>query len=523
MKSKITFLYIIFFSKLCLSQLNLIDNTMTRDFVSFDSSNYTYYLSNESGSLNSKLKRIDQIGSTFNVNTSIGTDARKLITFGTEELIFSSKNSLNVRTLFKYNITTNSLTTIDNDIIDVGDELINIDGKVFFLATKNGTNIGMELYVYDGVNVNLVSDINNSFSSSNAREFRKIIYNSTHYLIFTAENINGFRNIYKLDTSLNNGIEQITNLTFVSGTSSPTQLKTLESVGKIAYTMRDNSDGINGFQIWFYNFNSNTNTRITNYNPTTNQGSSPTNLIVKDNFLYFSGTNDGINRNLFSIDVIDNSISLITGILTNMNPLSLIKTENDLFFSSINNNNERVLSYLDSNSIIQEDQQSYYVKNPINFLKKGSQIYFGISNLTSDTQKELYAFDNITNNYTQLSNSFNETFKPFLTIDNILYVQDSTNKLYTFNTLTLNSNSFNNFENISIYPNPVKSSFKLNLKHNFQFQKLEIFDLNGKLVTAFDKIEKNYNISDLNSGFFLVKIYDSNDKKYFLKIIKTND
>lgn len=517
---KIPFYFILFCYQFCYSQLNLIDGNFTRDFVNFDN-NYTYYLSIESGNLNSKLKRIDQFGSTFNVNSNIGIDAKKMVKYGTDELIFSSKNTVNIRTLYKYNISTSNLSIIDNDIIDVGNEMININGKVYFLATKNATSIGMELYVYDGTSVNLISDINNSFISSNAKDFRQIEFNGENYLILSAENPNGHRNLYKFNSDIGSALEQITNLTITSGTSTPSQLYVLESFDKLAYTMRDNSDGINGFQIWFYDFLSNSNTRITNYNPTTNQGTSPTNLIEKDNNLYFSGTNDNMNRNLFFINLNNNSVNLINGSQNNINPEYIAKYDNELYFSGLNTNSEKVLSYLNSGVITYEDQQSYYPKNITNIFKDNNQIYFGIINATTDTQKEFYVFDMNSNTYLQLTNSYNTIFKPFLKIGDFLYVLDGLNKLYSFNTQTLDSNSFIVYESL-IFPNPVKSSFKLKLESSFDFKNIEIYDLSGKIVTKFNTLRNDYNISYLKSGIYIVHLNLKQSQIYF-KLTKIND
>lgn len=62
---------------------------------------------------------------------------------------------------------------------------------------------------------------------------------------------------------------------------------------------------------------------------------------------------------------------------------------------------------------------------------------------------------------------------------------------------------------LALYPNPVKDSFKLNLPQSFNAANLNIIvtDMTGKVVKTFGASE-SYNISDLASGVYVVKISD---------------
>ena len=71
-------------------------------------------------------------------------------------------------------------------------------------------------------------------------------------------------------------------------------------------------------------------------------------------------------------------------------------------------------------------------------------------------------------------------------------------------------------QEISLYPNPVVN--KLNIDSNLEIQKVEIYNLNGQLVKTFENIE-NGDISELNSGVYLVKIH-SPENSITKKIIK---
>lgn len=94
-----------------------------------------------------------------------------------------------------------------------------------------------------------------------------------------------------------------------------------------------------------------------------------------------------------------------------------------------------------------------------------------------------------------------------LEIDRVV-VNNSNTPLYQ-ESLLLN-------QEISLYPNPVVN--KLNIDSNLEIQKVEIYNLNGQLVKTFENIE-NGDISELNSGVYLVKIH-SPENSITKKIIK---
>lgn len=84
---------------------------------------------------------------------------------------------------------------------------------------------------------------------------------------------------------------------------------------------------------------------------------------------------------------------------------------------------------------------------------------------------------------------------------------------------TLSSESFNSNEMFSIYPNPVNTSFKTNKT----LERLQIFDITGKLVKTFNgEFTKNdtYDISDLRPSLYLVKIENKNGQVLTSKILK---
>nr|WP_321232275.1 alpha-amylase family glycosyl hydrolase [uncultured Psychroserpens sp.] len=84
---------------------------------------------------------------------------------------------------------------------------------------------------------------------------------------------------------------------------------------------------------------------------------------------------------------------------------------------------------------------------------------------------------------------------------------------------TLSTDELNANDKFSIYPNPVNTSFKTNASLN----RLQVFDITGKLVKSFDgnfTETDSYDISDLTQSIYLVKIENSNGQTLTSKLIK---
>jgi 1,4-alpha-glucan branching enzyme len=74
--------------------------------------------------------------------------------------------------------------------------------------------------------------------------------------------------------------------------------------------------------------------------------------------------------------------------------------------------------------------------------------------------------------------------------------------------------------NFSLYPNPSRGFFNLTLD---KFYSLEVYDLNGRQVKLFEgEFTKNdsFNISDLNSGMYMIRVKGENDQMMTSKLIK---
>ena len=119
-------------------------------------------------------------------------------------------------------------------------------------------------------------------------------------------------------------------------------------------------------------------------------------------------------------------------------------------------------------------------------------------------------------NYIMIYQEFStpQTFGPFnytLTTENDIISLTITNSLgdsATYSATTLSNRDYEG-NTFSIFPNPVNS--KLRIKSQQTIQHIEIFDLNGKQIINVDYQENQaINVSNLNSGLYLVKIKTKN-------------
>ncbi|MBD0833415.1 alpha-amylase family glycosyl hydrolase [Aestuariibaculum sediminum] len=92
-------------------------------------------------------------------------------------------------------------------------------------------------------------------------------------------------------------------------------------------------------------------------------------------------------------------------------------------------------------------------------------------------------------------------------------------KIYGNQMSTLSVSENENRQHILLYPNPANNTFKVNQA----IEKVDIFDMTGKLVKQFDgDYEKGttFNISDLSKNIYLVKISDGFGQSNIFKLVK---
>lgn len=75
------------------------------------------------------------------------------------------------------------------------------------------------------------------------------------------------------------------------------------------------------------------------------------------------------------------------------------------------------------------------------------------------------------------------------------------------------------FQQLMVYPNPVRTHFYITNPQNLQIEKVAVYDVLGKKVKSFGSNTRVYAISGLHNGLYFVTIYSGN-KSLTRKIIK---
>jgi len=92
-------------------------------------------------------------------------------------------------------------------------------------------------------------------------------------------------------------------------------------------------------------------------------------------------------------------------------------------------------------------------------------------------------------------------------------------RIYGNKPTTLATVDFEVLKDVYIYPNPAATYFTLNTNTS----KVQIYSITGQLVKSFDKnqsADHQFNISDLKTGMYLVKVYNEENQVKVMKFIK---
>lgn len=73
---------------------------------------------------------------------------------------------------------------------------------------------------------------------------------------------------------------------------------------------------------------------------------------------------------------------------------------------------------------------------------------------------------------------------------------------------------------ISVYPNPVKESFRLEVNDNMTLQKMMIYSIRGRLVDEIEDLSQPINVSPLKTGVYILRIESASGKIMNKRIIK---
>lgn len=102
--------------------------------------------------------------------------------------------------------------------------------------------------------------------------------------------------------------------------------------------------------------------------------------------------------------------------------------------------------------------------------------------------------------------------------DSFLYID----QVQILDANPLSTDKFEAGKSISLYPNPAESTFKVTALNNIEIKNVVVYNILGKKVQNVIKVNSNeFDVSNLSSGLYVVKITDSNggtaSKKLFKK------
>ena len=102
-------------------------------------------------------------------------------------------------------------------------------------------------------------------------------------------------------------------------------------------------------------------------------------------------------------------------------------------------------------------------------------------------------------------------------VDSFLYID----QIQILDENPLSTSSFELENNISLFPNPAQSSFRIATLNNIGIENVSIFNMLGKQVANFSQTTKDeFDISNLTSGLYLIKVIDSNGGSATKKLLK---
>ena len=92
-------------------------------------------------------------------------------------------------------------------------------------------------------------------------------------------------------------------------------------------------------------------------------------------------------------------------------------------------------------------------------------------------------------------------------------------RIFGNKTANLAIEDFEKGNTVSLYPNPVSNYFTLNTA----FTKVQVYSISGQLVKSFasnGNADFQFGVSELQTGMYIVKASDENNKVQVMKFIK---
>ena len=92
-------------------------------------------------------------------------------------------------------------------------------------------------------------------------------------------------------------------------------------------------------------------------------------------------------------------------------------------------------------------------------------------------------------------------------------------ELFAYNDGNPLSTNQINLTSLKLFPNPTNKSFTLTNNSSIDLKKVEIYNNLGKRLKNYE-IQSSYNIEDLSTGIYFVKVMDQENRSKTIKLIK---
>ncbi|WP_313030520.1 T9SS type A sorting domain-containing protein [Soonwooa sp.] len=248
-------------------------------------------------------------------------------------------------------------------------------------------------------------------------------------------------------------------------------------------------------------------------------------IVSIDFFAYqtgYTGTTSPFNTVRVNIFSSDPSVSGATSVFgddtTNRFASSvdalMYRTSNTMVPNTVTPGTTRAIWKVKANTPVKLNAGTYWIKYQLQNIVMANAGF--LPSVTVVGSRGLPTFnakqnDAISNTWTSIIDNGNPASAPDYPLDMPFVI--------TYTKTTLGTTEVLQYDNrVRLYPNPAKNDFKLSIPKEILSKNVEIFDASGRLVKILP-ISENYNVSDLKSGVYTIKIKTDTESKV-LRLIK---
>ncbi|EDP69839.1 hypothetical protein FBALC1_09917 [Flavobacteriales bacterium ALC-1] len=381
-----------------------------------------------------------------------------------------------------------------------------------------------ELYKYTSINASpsMVIDLTGGFASFASPV---IVYGGELY--FTALNQYSYAQIWKTNgtaqgTSL---VKEFGEATLNTNSGVPTNFKIHN--GKLYFAVNGRayaSDPAIGVELWVTDGTTAGTVMVQDLNVGAGD-SNPSDLTIYNDELYFTATSSALGRELFKVNSNGNIVNVFdihpSG---DSNPSSLFVDSNRLYYAADDGTNGKEIwvtntySGASRNTMVNtteifKDINPTGDSNPSGFVKYFGEIYFSANDGVNG--QELWKSD-LTSSGTQMVDNINLTGdsnpRDFMVANNQIFFSANNGvigeELYKYIDPSLSVNDLGLANSMVIYPNPTTDNFSI--RSNTPVNTIAIYNVQGKTVKTFNTNLEFYNIEELTSGLYFIKIQTEN-------------